>query len=61
MPTLVITGEESEAFFHDGAKALVDDLPHARRRTLDGQGHAVSPAALAPSGILEALGRLCYC
>lgn len=48
MPTLVITGEESEAFFHDGAKALVDDLPHARRRTLDGQGHAVSSAALAP-------------
>ncbi len=35
-------------FFHNGAQALVDDLPTARCRTLDGQGHAVSPAALAP-------------
>lgn len=46
--TLVITGEKSEAFFHHGAQALVDDLPNARRHTLAGQDHAVSPAALAP-------------
>jgi pimeloyl-ACP methyl ester carboxylesterase len=47
-PTLVITGGNSETFFHDGAKALVNDLPHARHRILEGQDHAVSPAALAP-------------
>jgi pimeloyl-ACP methyl ester carboxylesterase len=47
-PTLVITGEQSEAFFHNEAKALVVDLPDARHRTLEGQDHAVAPAALAP-------------
>lgn len=47
-PTLVITGEKSEGFFHDGAKALVDDLPSAKHRILEGQDHAVSPEALAP-------------
>lgn len=47
-PTLVITGGNSEAFFHDGARALVNDLPHAEHRILDGQDHAVSPVALAP-------------
>lgn len=46
--TLVITGGNSEAFFHDGAKVLVNDLPHAQHRILEGQDHAVSPAALAP-------------
>lgn len=47
-PTLVITGGNSEPFFHDGAKALVDNLPNAKHRILEGQDHAVSPAALAP-------------
>jgi len=47
-PTLVITGGNSEAFFHDGAKALVNDLPQAQHRILEGQDHAVSPDALAP-------------
>jgi len=46
--TLVITGENSEAFFHDGAKALVKDLPNARHIILEGQDHAVAPSALAP-------------
>jgi hypothetical protein len=46
--TLVITGGNSEAFFHNGAKALVNDLPHAQHRILEGQDHAVDPAALAP-------------
>jgi pimeloyl-ACP methyl ester carboxylesterase len=49
MPTLVITGGDSEPFFHDGAKALVADLPNAQHRILEGQDHAVSPTALAPS------------
>jgi len=47
-PTLVIVGGNSEPFFHDGAQALVDDMPDARRRILEGQDHAVSPTALAP-------------
>ena len=46
--TVVIVGGNSEPFFHDGAKALVADMPHAQYRILDGQDHAVNPAALAP-------------
>jgi pimeloyl-ACP methyl ester carboxylesterase len=48
MPTLVITGGNSEQFFHDGASALVDELPNAKHRVLEDQDHAVSPSALAP-------------
>lgn len=48
VPTLVITGGNSELFFHDGARALVADLPHAQHCILEGQDHAVSPEALAP-------------
>ena len=47
-PTLVITGGNSEGFFHDGARAVVADLPEAQHRILEGQDHAVSPEALAP-------------
>lgn len=47
-PTLVITGGNSESFFHDGARALVNELPHAQHRILEGQDHAVSPVALDP-------------
>jgi pimeloyl-ACP methyl ester carboxylesterase len=47
-PALVIVGGNSEAFFHDGAQAIVHALPNARLRILDGQDHAVSPEALAP-------------
>ena len=47
-PTLVIVGGNSEPFFHDGAQALVDDMPNAQRRFLEGQDHAVSSAVLAP-------------
>lgn len=47
-PTLVITGENSEAFFHEGARALASELPKVQHRILEGQDHAVSPEALAP-------------
>lgn len=47
-PTLVIAGGNSEPFFHDAARALVDLLPSARYRSLDGQDHQVAPDALAP-------------
>ena len=36
-PTLVLTGEKSEAFFHSGAKALAGALAHAE--------HACCPAS----------------
>lgn len=48
VPTLVMSGENSEPFFHRGAHALVDILPNGQRRTLEGQDHAVAPEALAP-------------
>lgn len=47
-PTLVLTGGNSETFFHTGAKALVGSLANAKHHILEGQDHAVSPAALAP-------------
>ena len=47
-PTLVIVGGASEAFFHQGTQALVDVLPNAQHRTLEGQTHEVTAEALAP-------------
>lgn len=47
-PTLVIVGGNSDPFFHDGAQALIHDLPNATYRILEGQDHAVAPSALAP-------------
>lgn len=38
-PTLILTGEKSEAFFHSGAKALARMLPKAEHRVLKGQHH----------------------
>jgi pimeloyl-ACP methyl ester carboxylesterase len=48
MPTLVMSGGKSEAFFHSAATSLVEVLPNAKYRLLEGQDHAVSPKALAP-------------
>jgi pimeloyl-ACP methyl ester carboxylesterase len=48
-PTTVIVGGNSESFFHDGAKALAADMPNAQYHVLEGQDHAVSPAALTPA------------
>jgi pimeloyl-ACP methyl ester carboxylesterase len=48
-PTLVMCGGNSEAFFHNGARALAADLPKAQYRVLEGQDHAVAPEALAPA------------
>lgn len=47
-PTLILTGGNSEEFFHEGASALAKDLPQARHSLLPGQDHAVAPDALAP-------------
>jgi pimeloyl-ACP methyl ester carboxylesterase len=48
MPALVLDGSESPAFFHEAAETLAKAMPHAERKTLEGQTHMVSPEALAP-------------
>jgi pimeloyl-ACP methyl ester carboxylesterase len=47
-PTLAIAGSLSEPFMHAGARAIAERLPNARVHTLEGQSHAVEPAAIAP-------------
>lgn len=48
LPTLVMDGGASPAWQRDAVQALVDVLPHAQRRTLEGQTHGVAPEVLAP-------------
>lgn len=47
-PTLVLTGGASPGWFAKGADALVDVLPRAERRVVEGQTHAVELAVIAP-------------
>jgi pimeloyl-ACP methyl ester carboxylesterase len=47
-PTLVVDGEHSPPIMRKAADALVRTLPDARRFTLAGQGHDLSPEALKP-------------
>jgi len=51
--TLVLTGEKSEAFFHNGARALAGMLPNAEHRILKGQHHG--SVVMAPKAIASAL------
>lgn len=46
--THVITGENSESFFHAAAQTLASDLADAESRQLTGQDHNVAMDALAP-------------
>jgi hypothetical protein len=48
MPTLVMDGGASEAWARNAVQALIDALPNAQRRTLQGQTHNVDPTVLAP-------------
>ena len=52
-PTLVMVGGKSEAFFHNGAKALTDILPDAQYRVLEDKDH--SAVIMAPKAIAAAL------
>jgi pimeloyl-ACP methyl ester carboxylesterase len=52
-PTLVMVGSKSEAFFHNGAKALSDVLPHAQYRALAGRDHGA--VQMAPGAITAAV------
>jgi pimeloyl-ACP methyl ester carboxylesterase len=47
-PTLVLDGGESPDFKHAAANDLARALPHAQRRTLEGQMTLVPPEILAP-------------
>ena len=48
VPTLVVDGEASPPMMRKAAEALVATLPDARRCTLAGRGHDLSPEALGP-------------
>jgi pimeloyl-ACP methyl ester carboxylesterase len=49
IPTLVMDGGDSPTWLHSSCRALVELLPDARYRTLEGQDHAASPEAVAPA------------
>ncbi len=49
MPTLVMDGGKSPAWARNSVEALVNILPNAQHRTLEGQDHGVTPEALAPA------------
>jgi len=55
IPTLVIDGGESPASPRNAVAAVTQLLPHAQRRTLQGQGHGALAEVLAP--VLEAFFR----
>jgi len=48
-PTLVIAGGGDFPWMLETAHALADAFPDAQTRTLEGQGHNVDPAVLAPA------------
>jgi len=48
VPALVIDGGASPAWMRDAVRAVAEVMPHAQRRTLEGQAHQVSPQVLAP-------------
>jgi pimeloyl-ACP methyl ester carboxylesterase len=49
VPTLVLDGGASFPFLQVTAQVVADLLPHAERRTLEGQMHEVAAEALAPA------------
>jgi len=48
IPILVMDGGASPVWIRNAAQAVVDVLPNAQRRTLEGQTHDVDPGVLAP-------------
>lgn len=46
--TLVIHGDQSEPMFRDAAQAAAKNVERAEYKALQGQGHDVSPEAIAP-------------
>jgi hypothetical protein len=56
VPTLVLTGGNSDARADAAAQALTSVVPHSRHRVLPGRDHAVSWDVLAPE-LRHALSR----
>src|SRR5437868_14311860 len=56
VPTLVMVGGESPAFFHNGTQTLVDILPNARHRLFPGQNHGAADEVLVPALVEFFLG-----
>jgi pimeloyl-ACP methyl ester carboxylesterase len=48
VPTLIITGSQTYPFMLESAKTLMQAMPNAQHRILEGQSHEVSAEALAP-------------
>jgi pimeloyl-ACP methyl ester carboxylesterase len=48
VPALVMNGSSSPPFMHETARALSQAIPRAQLRVLQGQGHDVAAAVLAP-------------
>jgi pimeloyl-ACP methyl ester carboxylesterase len=48
LPTLVIYGSLGPAWSRNSAEALIELLPHAERRALEGQFHDLTPDVLTP-------------
>src|SRR5206468_6139064 len=48
VPTLVISGGNSQAKMRSAAQTLADALPNVQHRSLEGQTHDIVPAVLAP-------------
>lgn len=48
IPTLVIYGGAGPAWSRNAAEALIKLLPHAKRQTLEGQFHELTPDVLTP-------------
>jgi pimeloyl-ACP methyl ester carboxylesterase len=48
VPTMVIAGGADFPWMRQTAQALADALPDGEARILEGQGHDVDPAVLAP-------------
>ncbi|MFX3635238.1 MAG: alpha/beta fold hydrolase [Candidatus Pristimantibacillus sp.] len=53
VPTLIMTGENSESFLHDAARALADLLPLAEQHMIAGQDHAA--VMMAPDVLAKAI------
>ena len=54
-PVLVTIGEESEAYFRDGAHNLAELLPYLKIETLPGQDNAA--LRMAPESVAASAGR----
>lgn len=48
IPTLVLVGSDSPEFKHEAANGLVNAMPHAQRKILEGQATLIPPEILAP-------------